>query len=208
MGTRVLPPPPTRAPSANSPSETKADKAERAEKEKARKKAFAAKKRAEKAAGKKGPQVAKSLLVTKKPLSTNKKKNPKDKPKMTAKQVHQCLVLKARPGITPADFARVAWPDAPGWSKVCRTGNGPNSDTVREVKGGAMFIAAGAALGKLKELNWAKFEQEKGQRTKKWSLTAKGLKDLEQSLPHYDVAKEDVADKAAKSEVVKLADAA
>lgn len=94
-------------------------------------------------------------------------------------QTRQLLIVFANPGISPAEFAKKAWPDAPGWKAKIRTGTGPNSEKVVEKVGGAMVLAAGAALGKLKGLGLATFERPK--RARLYSLTATGEKALDKA---------------------------
>lgn len=124
--------------------------------------------------------------AAKKSSTTTKTVKAKDAT-MTLAQVHQCLVLQANPDISPAEFARKAWPDAEGWKKKIRTGTGPHSDKVVEREGGAMNVAAGAALGKLKGLGWATFVLDENGRTKRYSLTKTGEKALEKSRKAYEV---------------------
>jgi hypothetical protein len=113
-----------------------------------------------------------------------KKKASKSGGEITEAQARQLQILADNPGISAAEFARKCWPKAKGWNEVCRVGVGrghPNE--YHEVEGAAMPIAAGAALGKLRQAGYARFDLAEDGRAKRHTISAKGLKALNQSKP-------------------------
>lgn len=127
-------------------------------------------------------RASKALTKATKQVKAKTKTVKADGVSMTLAQCRQCLILQVNPGISPAEFAKKAWPDAPGWKAKIRTGTGPKGDPVEKV-GGAMNVAAGAALGKLKGSGWADFEMDG--RTKRYSLTKTGEAALDAARKAY-----------------------
>jgi hypothetical protein len=107
---------------------------------------------------------------------------------LTEAQTRQLIILGANPDITPAEFARKAWPEAEGWKKICRAGAGRNhKDEYHEVEGGAMNITAGAALGKLFRAGLAEYIIPAGKRGRYYKITMDGEKALARSRKLYGI---------------------
>jgi len=74
---------------------------------------------------------------------------------LTEPQVKALTILQNHGPLRPREFARLMWPDSPGWQRHARCG--PNGSH----KGGGMYLAAGGYLGKLARKGWIyrKFKQ-------------------------------------------------
>ena len=95
---------------------------------------------------------------------------------MSTKQVHALMILRDHGPLTPREFARLMWPDAPGWraSSNC----GPNGAAT----GMGMPRAGGGYLGKPRKIGLVSTSHVAGQgrlRTRvMYELTNAGLKAL------------------------------
>lgn len=65
---------------------------------------------------------------------------------LTHSQRRALEIVQENPGIRPREFAKGMWPDSPGWKRSAKCG--PNGAH----RGGGMYTAGGAYLGKLEGL--------------------------------------------------------
>lgn len=63
--------------------------------------------------------------------------------KLSESQRRALGIIKEFPSVGPRDFARMMWPDSPGW----KSSSGHGAHTRR---GGGMWLAGGAYLGRLR----------------------------------------------------------
>ena len=66
------------------------------------------------------------------------------KQKLTDFRRRALEIIRDNPGIWPARFAELAWPDSEGWRRQRKCGNHGAH------RGGGMYVAAGQYLGKLR----------------------------------------------------------
>lgn len=62
---------------------------------------------------------------------------------LSKKTVQALEILEAYPGLQPREFAKLMWPESPGWKRPSKCGNNGMH------RGGGMYRAAGGFLGKL-----------------------------------------------------------
>lgn len=71
-------------------------------------------------------------------------KSPNPKPMKPSPAVIKALhIVKDNYDIRPREFAKKMWPDSPGWQRSSRSGESGSH------RGGGMYLAGGAYLGKL-----------------------------------------------------------
>lgn len=77
-------------------------------------------------------------------------------------------IIRDNPGLRPARFAELMWPNSPGWDRVVKCGHGSH-------RGGGMYQAGGGLLGKYSRAGYVILDRNRG-----YSLSSAGRKVLEQ----------------------------
>lgn len=96
---------------------------------------------------------------------------------LTESQAKALNILKDHGPLSPRQFARLMWPDSPGWCRVSKCG--PYGST----RGGGMNLAGGGYLGKLHRKGWvepSRAEWPLGQHC----ISAQGLEALREETAH------------------------